>query len=80
MAPFYGRLPNVAGFGIESKIDVIGAGLAIGATAGVLAHAAATGIYQMRRRRKEEAAKAGTVAAGTAATGGATSSEPKKEG
>ena len=51
MTPFYGRLPNVAGFGIESKIDVIGASLAIGATAGVIAHAAATGIYQMRRRK-----------------------------
>ena len=56
MTPFYGRLPNVAGFGIESKVDVIGASLAIGATAGVLAHAAATGIYQMRRRKAEAAA------------------------
>ena len=55
MTPFYGRLPNVAGFGIESKIDVIGASLAIGATAGVIAHAAATGIYQMRRRKAEGA-------------------------
>ena len=55
MTPFYGRLPNVAGFGIESKVDVIGAALAIGATAGVIAHAAATGIYQMRRRKAEAA-------------------------
>jgi hydrogenase small subunit len=55
MTPFYGRLPNVAGFGIESKVDVIGASLAIGATAGVLAHAAATGIYQLRRRKAEAA-------------------------
>jgi hydrogenase small subunit len=53
MAPFYGRLPNVAGFGIESKVDVIGASLAIGATAGVIAHAAATGVYQLRRRKAE---------------------------
>ena len=55
MTPFYGRLPNVAGFGIESKIDVIGASLAIGATAGVIAHAAATGVYQLRRRKAEAA-------------------------
>jgi hydrogenase small subunit len=53
MAPFYGRLPNVAGFGIESKVDVIGASLAIGAAAGVVAHAAATGVYQLRRRKAE---------------------------
>jgi hydrogenase small subunit len=53
MAPFYGRLPNVAGFGIESKVDAIGASLAIGATAGVIAHAAATGVYQLRRRKAE---------------------------
>jgi hydrogenase small subunit len=51
MAPFYGRLPNVAGFGIESKVDLIGASLAIGATAGVIAHAAATGLYQLRHRK-----------------------------
>jgi len=74
MTPFYGRLPNVAGFGIESKVDVIGAGLAIGATAGVLAHAAATSVYQLRRRRKDEA-----VAAAAAATGGTTPSERTKE-
>ena len=55
MTPFYGRLPNVAGFGIESKVDVIGASLAIGATAGVIAHAAATGVYQLRRRKAEAA-------------------------
>ena len=53
MAPFYGRLPNVAEFGIESKVDTIGAALAIGATAGVVAHAAATGLYQLRHRRAE---------------------------
>jgi hydrogenase small subunit len=51
MTPFYGRLPNVAGFGIESKVDLIGASLAIGATAGVAAHALATGLYQLRRNK-----------------------------
>ena len=55
MAPFYGRLPNVAGFGIESKIDFIGASLAVGATAGVAAHAVATGIYQIRHKKQASA-------------------------
>jgi hydrogenase small subunit len=52
MTPFYGRLPNVAGFGVERYADTIGAALAVGATAGVAAHAVATGIHQMRERRK----------------------------
>jgi hydrogenase small subunit len=52
MTPFYGRLPNVAGFGVERYADTIGAALAIGATAGVAAHAIATGVYQARRRRQ----------------------------
>ena len=51
MTPFYERLPNVAGVGVERTADVIGAALAVGATAGVLAHAAATGVQQMRARR-----------------------------
>jgi hydrogenase small subunit len=51
MTPFYHRLPDVAGFGVESKVDLIGAALAIGATAGVAAHAIATGVHQSRVRR-----------------------------
>jgi hydrogenase small subunit len=51
MTPFYGRLPNVAGFGVERYADTLGAALAIGATAGVAAHAIATGVHQMRARR-----------------------------
>ena len=53
MTPFYGRLPNVAGFGVERYADTIGAALAVGATAGVAAHAVATGIHQIRERRKQ---------------------------
>jgi hydrogenase small subunit len=52
MTPFYGRMPDVGGFGIEAKVDLIGAGLAAGAVAGVAAHAIATGVDQMRRRRQ----------------------------
>lgn len=52
MTPFYGRLPNVAGFGVERYADTIGAALAAGALAGVAAHAIATGVHQARERRK----------------------------
>ena len=52
MTPFYGRLPDVAGFGVERYADTIGAALAVGAAAGVAAHAAATGLHQIRSRRK----------------------------
>lgn len=52
MTPFYGRLPDVAGFGVERTVDILGAALAIGATAGVAAHAIATGVHQVRERRK----------------------------
>ena len=51
MSPFYNRLPNVAGVGVEHTADILGAALAVGAAAGVAAHAAATGIYQIRSRR-----------------------------
>ncbi|MBI3568812.1 MAG: hydrogenase small subunit [Gemmatimonadetes bacterium] len=51
MTPFYGRLPDVAGFGIEKRVDTIGASLAIGAAAGVAAHATMTVLHQMKRRK-----------------------------
>ncbi len=53
MTPFYARMPNVAGFGIESTVDTIGAALAVGATAGVAAHAIATGVHRVRQGRRE---------------------------
>ncbi len=56
MTPFYGRLPDVLGIGIESKVDRIGAALAVGTMAGVVTHAVATAVYQIRHRRSEEAA------------------------
>ena len=51
MTPFYDRLPDVGGFGVERTADIIGAALAVGATAGVAAHAIATGVHQARLRR-----------------------------
>jgi hydrogenase small subunit len=53
MTPFYKRLPDAAGFGIESKVDLIGAALAVGATAGVAAHAIATTVHRRRERARE---------------------------
>ncbi len=51
MTPFYDRLPDVGGFGIEQRVDLIGAALAVGATAGVAAHAVATGVHSYRQRK-----------------------------
>jgi hydrogenase small subunit len=53
MSPFYERLPDVGGFGVEQRVDLLGAALALGATAGVVAHAAATGIHQARERKRQ---------------------------
>ena len=52
MSPFYTRLPDVGGFGIESKVDVIGAAAAVGATAGVVAHAAMQGFHNIRSKKQ----------------------------
>jgi hydrogenase small subunit len=54
MSPFYDRLPDVGGFGVERNLDLFGAALAVGATAGVVAHAVATGVHQVRARRARE--------------------------
>jgi hydrogenase small subunit len=51
MTPFYERMPDVGGFGIERNIDLLGAALAIGAVGGVAAHAAMTGVHQMRQKK-----------------------------
>jgi hydrogenase small subunit len=51
MSPFYGRMPNIAGFGVEGRVDRIGATLAVGVTAGIAAHAAATAIQRSRARK-----------------------------
>lgn len=64
MSPFYTRLPDVYGVGVEHTADTLGAALAIGAVAGVAAHAAATGIHQIQTRRREAAASTGAPGAG----------------
>ena len=40
----------MGGFGVERDVDIIGAALAVGAAAGVAAHAIATGVHQVRGR------------------------------
>jgi len=52
MTPFYERLPNVAGFGVERNADMIGAALAVGTAAGVGAHAIATGVHRAREGKR----------------------------
>lgn len=52
MTPFYERLPDVAGFGVERRVDLIGGALAVGVTAGVAAHAVATTVHRGRQRRQ----------------------------
>jgi hydrogenase small subunit len=52
MTPFYERLPDVAGFGVERRVDLIGGALAVGVTAGVAAHAVATGVHRARQRKQ----------------------------
>jgi hydrogenase small subunit len=59
MSPFYTRLPDVAGLGVERTADTIGAALAAGALAGVAAHAAATGLHQIRSKRTAKVETAG---------------------
>lgn len=59
MSPFYQRLPDVAGIAVEDTADRIGLSLAVGAAAGVAAHAAATALHQLRTRRQREADASG---------------------
>ncbi len=44
MAPFYERLPDVPGFGVESNVDKIGLGLAAVTAVGVAAHAVGSAV------------------------------------
>ena len=63
MTPFYNRLPDIAGIGVERTADILGAALAVGAAGGVLAHAAATGVYQLSHKKKAEKGVAAPPAA-----------------
>jgi hydrogenase small subunit len=51
MTPFYRRLPQVPGFGVEKTADKVGLGLLVATGAGIAAHSIIRGI---RGKRKEE--------------------------
>ncbi len=63
MSPFYEHLPDVAGFGVERTADLIGASVLTGATAGVVAHAVASGVARSRQRKSKAAAGSAAVSA-----------------
>jgi hydrogenase small subunit len=48
-SPFYDRLPNMPGIGIENTADTVGLALGVGTAAGIAAHAVSTNI-----RKREE--------------------------
>jgi hydrogenase small subunit len=52
MTPFYQRLPDVGGWGIERSIDRIGVTLAGLTLAGIGAHATWTAVDKMRRKKE----------------------------
>jgi hydrogenase small subunit len=76
MTPFYRRLPDVVGFGVERNADTIGAALAIGTAAGVGAHAIATGVHRARERKRGVALP---IIAGPGPTGSGAAPSAKKE-
>jgi hydrogenase small subunit len=55
MSPFYRQMPDLLGFGVERTADVIGLSLAVGATAGVAAHALGTAVRRGSSRSTEAA-------------------------
>jgi hydrogenase small subunit len=52
MTPFYQRLPDVSGWGIERNIDRVGVTLAGLTLAGIGAHATYTAVDKMRRKKE----------------------------
>ncbi len=54
MTPFYERLPEVPGFGVEANVDKIGLGLAAVTAAGVAAHAIGSAVRKKSAAASEE--------------------------
>jgi hydrogenase small subunit len=50
MSPFYRQMPDLLGFGVERTADLVGLSLAVGATAGVAAHAVGTAVRHARAK------------------------------
>jgi len=57
MSPFYRQMPDLLGFGVERTADLVGLSLAVGATAGVAAHAIGTGVQRARAKSSEAKAE-----------------------
>jgi len=55
MTPFYGRLPNVAGFGVGGWVDTIGLSLAGLTAAGVVAHGVVQAVRHRHRTDEDQA-------------------------
>jgi len=55
MSPFYRQMPDLLGFGVERTADVVGLSLAVGATAGVAAHAVGTAVQRARAKSDDAA-------------------------
>jgi hydrogenase small subunit len=55
MSPFYRQMPDLLGFGVERTADLVGLSLAVGATAGVAAHAVGTAVQRARAKSQEPA-------------------------
>ena len=54
MSPFYKRLPNVPGFGVEATADKIGVRLAVATAAGIATHGIIRATKAKKGRREEE--------------------------
>lgn len=54
MSPFYRRLPQVPGFGVETTADQIGVGLTVATAAAYAAHGVISAIRKKSRGEKEE--------------------------
>lgn len=57
MTPFYRRLPQIPGFGIETTADQIGVGLTIATAAAFAAHGVVSAMRKKRRGQEEKAAE-----------------------
>ena len=69
MTPFYGRLPNVSGFGVETTANHIGETVVIGTAALFAAHGVGKLVqHQIAQRRATARAEAASAAAGTVGT------------
>lgn len=57
MTPFYRRLPQIPGFGIETTADQIGVGLTIATAAAFAAHGVVSAMRKKRRGQEEKVAE-----------------------